>query len=67
MTPAIKINGVDKSIPALKTIPLDGTSLSVRVGTGEPITYGPSEGGNFVLVLFDGADSRLHQVLLVME
>ena len=63
----ITANGVRTSVPKLKAISLDGQNLTIDVGAGEPMHYDPSRPGNYVLILFDGSDTKARQVFLQME
>jgi hypothetical protein len=64
---SLVINGQRMSIPQLKAVRLEGGELTVGIDGTDPVHYGVSESGNFALILFDGSDGRLRQVLLRME
>jgi hypothetical protein len=59
-------NGVPLSLEPLKVIPIPGAALTVESAGAKPLHATPREKGNYVLVLFDGVDSRLHWSLVEM-
>lgn len=63
----LKINNSTLAVPSMRLVPLEGKSFTVDSGAKEPMRYETTRPGNYVLVLFDGSDSRLHQAFLQME
>ena len=66
-SPATTFRANDSNIPikGLQLIPLGQGRLTVQTGV-QPVRYQPIDSGNYVLVVFDGSDSHLHQSFVQM-
>ena len=62
----LTVNGANLSLPPLKLSQISGQSLFVEKTGRKSLRSTPRERRNFVLVLFDGADSRMRWSLIEM-
>ncbi len=62
----IKVNGAALSIDPLKLSPIAEGSLLIEGQGNKPLRCAPRETGNYIVVLFDGSDSRTRWSLVEM-
>ncbi len=62
----LRINEQPMSFQPLKLAPIAGTSVAINSNDGRPLHISPREAGNYVFVLFMGANFRLRWALVEM-
>lgn len=62
----LRANGSELRIEPLKLTVLEGSKLRVEDEGVKSKSYEPSESGTYILVLFDGSNSRMRSVLVEM-
>ncbi len=63
---ALQLNGSPSSVAPLRLTPVPGATLTAESEGIKPLRSTPREKGNYVLVLYDGIDSRLRWSLVEM-
>jgi hypothetical protein len=58
-TATLQVNGTPLSFEPFKLVRIEGSSLTVASEGVKPTRFNPDESGNYVLVIFDGSNSRL--------
>jgi hypothetical protein len=63
---SLQINGAPLSFEPFKLVSVEGSSLTVASEGVKPVRFNPDESGNYVLVIFDGSNSRLRSSFVPM-
>jgi hypothetical protein len=62
----LPINGSSMVVEPLKLTPIDGSSVELKGSGLKPLRVSPREPGNYILVLFESADSPMRWALVEM-